>query len=446
MATRQSEIPRHQDPLEMVILPHAVGAEKAILGAILLENDCIDEAIGLLRPGDFYLKTNRRLYSAMLELRRRNEPIDLNTLGDYLRQRGEFEQVGGATEIALLIDGVPRTDIIEPYAKIVKQKATVRAIISAANSVLSLAVEDPDAPDLLARSQQMIFDACAYDEQTGFVHLGAAAAAYLETVEAIRNDQSGGNSILTGFDEIDRHTLGLARGDLFILAARPSNGKTTLAQNIAQNIGSRGFKVAFFSQEMSAGQLAEKSIAATAHVDSFRMRAGCLNDSDWQNAMDSLGQLYGTDVYICDTSKVSSSEVKAKALRLRRSSGLDLIVVDFLQMMKGDPRQDKRERVGENARDLKAIAKDLNVPVLCLAQTSRRVEGRTSNEPELTDLKESGDIEEAADAVVFIYNENDTVAGDVITLKVGKNRNGQAGVYERLAYRKSFNLITSLQH
>jgi replicative DNA helicase len=429
------------------IAPHAVKAEAAILGGILLDNELVHEAAEMLRPGDFFLHSNRLVFVAMLALHKRNERIDAVTLTEFLKGRNEFEKVGGVTKLAEYVGDVAALGSIAPYAKIVKQKAQIRAIQQAAQSISEMCQVDPDNPTLAADAQQMIFNACDTVKETGFVHIGDAAADYLANVDAVRSGQSNGDSLLTGFDDLDDHTLGLVRGDLIILAGRPSNGKTSLSTQIALNIArhnvERGLTVAFFSLEMSTRQISEKAISNLAKVDSMRMRAGCLSDDEWQRALGSLAELHYSGLHICDASRLTTSEIKAKSMRMKREKGLDLIIVDHLSEMGGDRKLQRRERIGDAARDLKAIAKTLNVPVLALSQLNRAVESRNDNEPQMSDLSESGDIEQAADVIMFIYNEQDKVAGNVATIKIGKSRNGKTG-HARLAYRKEMNWLGDL--
>jgi replicative DNA helicase len=428
------------------IAPHAINAESAVLGGILLDNDLIDEAAEMLRPRDFFLQSNRMVFVAMLALQKRHERIDAVTLTEFLKTRNEFEKVGGVTKLSEYIGAVPAMGTLAPHARIIRQKSQVRAILQAAQSITSMCQEDPDNPTLSTDAQQMIFNACDSVQESGFVHIADAAADYLANVEAIRRGEDSGDSILTGYDDLDDYTLGLVRGDLIILAGRPSNGKTSLSTNIALNIARRsveqGLQVGFFSLEMSTRQISEKAISNLAQVDSMRLRAGCLDDHEWQRAINSLADLAHTGLHICDMSRLNTSEIKAKAMRLRRDKGLDLIVVDHLSEMGGDRKLQRRERIGDAARDLKAIAKTLNVPVLALSQLNRCVEGRNDNEPQMSDLADSGDVEQAADVIMFIYNETDKVAGDVATIKIGKSRNGKTG-FAKLAYRKEMNRLDS---
>jgi replicative DNA helicase len=432
--------------LDTSIQPHALSAEAAVLGGILMDNALIDEAAEMLRPKDFFLQTNRMVFVAMLALHRQSQSIDEVTLTEFLKARKEYEKVGGIAKLAEYISGVPRMDSIAYYARIIKQKSQVRAILQAAQSITAMCEEDPDNPTLSSDVQQMIFNACDTIQETGFTHIGDAAADYMANIDAIRNGEESRDSVLTGFDDLDDHTLGLVRGDLIILAGRPSNGKTSLSTHIALNIARRsadyGLQVGFFSLEMSTRQISEKAISNLAQVDSMKMRAGCLDDDEWSRAINSLAELAHAGFHICDASRLSTSEIKAKAMRLKRDKGLDLIIVDHLSEMGGDRRQQRRERIGDAARELKVIAKTLNVPVLALSQLNRAVESRGDNEPQMSDLSESGDIEQAADVIMFIYNEQDKVAGNVATVKIGKARNGKTG-YVRLNYRKEMNRLDS---
>jgi replicative DNA helicase len=426
---------RQASGIDIDILPNSIESEKCILGAIMLDNRCFDMAAEKLNISHFYLRANQRIYSAMLQLRRESLPVDLVTLSGKLRGLNEFEQTGGATYIAALIDGVPRTDDIEPYIRLVLQKAQIRELYKVSRQVAAMCIEDPDDPELVSRSQQMIFDACASSGETGFTHVADVAMEYLQELEAMEAG-SDGSAMPTGFDDFDSSTMGLHRGELVIIAGRPSNGKTTLAKNIASYISAHGFIAGFFSLEDGKKRIVERILAAKARMDSNHIRSGRLDAGQWERLAGAVQQLGHSAYYLNDEASLSAMDIRTRAQRLKQTTGrLDVVVVDYLQLMKGKGAS-KQEIVGDNANELKAIAKDLDIAVVATSQLNRQSEGRENNEPELSDLRQSGEIEQAADIVAFIYNEDDKIAGDVATIKMAKNRNGRAGDFFKLRYFK----------
>lgn len=427
---------RQPQEMEFDVLPHAIEAEKSILGAILINNQCFEEAADKLNIQHFYLRTNQRIYSAMLQLRRESMPVDLVLLAEKLRRVGDFERVGGASYTASLVDGVPRTDSIEPYIRVVMQKAQIRELYKAARQVAVHCLEDPDDPGLISHAQQVIFDVCAASGQTGFSHVADVAMEYIQDLESMESGGDG-NAMPTGFDDFDSSSMGLHRKELVIIAGRPSNGKTTLAKNIASYISAHGFLAGFFSLEDGKKRIIERILAAKSHMDSNRIRSGVLNKEQWASLSTAVRDLGQSAYYLNDEANLTAMDIRIKAQRLKQMHGrLDMIVVDYLQLM-GGKGASKQEIVGDNANELKAIAKDLDIAVVATSQLNRQSEGRENNEPELSDLRQSGEIEQAADIVAFIYNENDKIAGDVATIKMAKNRNGRAGDFFKLRYFKA---------
>ena len=422
--------------IELDILPAAIDTEKAILGAIVLNNACFEQAAEKLNISHFYLRTNQRIYAAMLQLRRESLPVDLITLSEKLRALKEFDKVGGATYIASLTDGLPQTYDVEPYIRVVLQKAQVRELYKVARQVATLCVEDPDDPALIARAQQMIFEVCATAGQTGFAHVADVATEYLQELETMGSGGDG-NAIPTGLDDYDALTMGLHRKELVIIAGRPSNGKTTLAKNIASYVSAHGHLAGFFSLEDGKKRIVERILAAKSKLDSTRIRSGYLNQEHWERLAVALRDLGQSAYYLNDEASLSAMDIRIRAQRLKQMHGrLDLLVVDYLQLMSGRGAS-KQEIVGGNADELKALAKDLDIAVIATSQLNRATDGRANNEPELADLRHAGEIEQAADVVAFIYNENDKIAGDVATIKMAKSRNSRAGDYFKLRYFKA---------
>jgi replicative DNA helicase len=431
------------DPFFEKGLPSNVEAERSILGAILLDNQVCNQAIELLRRDDFFLDSHRRIFDKMISLTERMMPIDLITLGDELRRAGEFEQIGGATYIASLIDGVPRTDTIEPYAKLVKSKSMLRKLITASNQITALAFEEEDEAEMIVdKAEQMIFQIAEDRARVGFQYVGDVAHRRLEQIEQMAGRPEMITGVPTGFTDFDRMTSGLQRQELIVIAARPSMGKTALALNMAQYASKNANVVGIFSLEMSAPQLVSRLLCSEARVDAHRLRTGYLNREEWARLADGLRRLCETKVYIDDTPGVGVLEMRAKSRRLKAEHGLDLLIIDYLQLMAGRGRIESRQQeVSQISRDLKILAKELDVPVIALSQLSRAPEQRSEHKPQLSDLRESGAIEQDSDVVCFIYREElynptDENQGKA-ELIVGKQRNGPTGTIE-LAFLKEF--------
>ena len=437
------------DPFFEKGLPSNVEAERTILGAVLLDNSVCNQAVELLKRDDFFLDSHRRIFDKMIVLSERVSSIDLITLGDELRRAGEFEQIGGATYIASLIDGVPRTDNIEHYARIVKKKAMLRKLITASNQIIARAFDEEDDADIIIdQAEQAIFQIAEDKIRQGFQYVGTVAQRRLEQIEQMAERPEMITGVPTGFVDFDHLTSGLQRQDLIIIAARPSMGKTALALNMAQYAARNGSVVGIFSLEMSAEQLASRLLCSEARVDAHRLRTGFLNREEWARLGDALRRLCETKVYIDDTPGAGVLEMRAKARRLKAEHGLDLLVVDYLQLMSGRGRIESRQQeVSQISRDLKTLAKELDIPVLALSQLSRAPETRSEHKPQLSDLRESGAIEQDADVVCFIfreevYNETDENRGRA-ELLIAKQRNGPTGKVD-LAFLNSFTRFESM--
>ncbi len=435
--------PATGDPFFDKGLPSNVEAERSILGAILLDNAVCNQAIELLRRDDFFLDSHRRIFDKMVTITERLMPIDLITLSDELRRAGEFEQIGGATYIASLIDGVPRTDTIEPYAKLVKQKSMLRKLISASQQIVSLAFEEEDDADVIIdQAEHMIFQIAEDRVRQGFQYIGDVAHRRLEQIEQMAGRPEMITGVPTGFTDFDRMTSGLQRQELIVIAARPSMGKTALALNMAQYAAKNANVVGIFSLEMSAEQLVSRLLCSEARVDAHRLRTGYLNREEWARLADALRRLCETKVFIDDSAAVSVMEMRAKCRRLKAEHGLDLLIIDYLQLMAGRGRIESRQQeVSQISRDLKGLAKELDVPVVALSQLSRAPEQRSEHKPQLSDLRESGAIEQDSDVVCFIYREelyNPTDENQgTAELIIGKQRNGPTGMVQ-LAFLKEF--------
>jgi replicative DNA helicase len=432
------------DPFIEKGLPSSVESERSILGAILLDNALCNQAIEMLRREEFFLDSHRKIYTKMISLAERVMPIDFVTLTDELRRAGEFEQVGGATYIASLIDGVPRTDTIEHYAKIVKSKAMLRRMISASNQIIALCLdEEEETMAIVDKAEQMIFQIAEDRIRQGFQYIGDVAERRLEQIEQMAGRPEMITGVPTGFTDFDRLTSGLQRQDLVILAARPSMGKTALALNIAQYAAKNGSVIGIFSLEMSNEQLVSRLLCSEARVDAHRLRTGYLNREEWAKLADALRRVTEMQIYLDDTPGQGVLEMRAKSRRLKAEHGLDLLIVDYLQLMTGRGRIESRQQeVSQISREMKGLAKELDIPVIALSQLSRAPETRGGDhKPQLSDLRESGAIEQDADLVCFIYREEVYNPTDenrgIAELIVGKQRNGPTGQLQ-LAFLKEF--------
>lgn len=412
-------------------LPHNLEAERSVLGAILIQNEAYNLAVELVQPADFYRDAHRRIFDKIIALAERRVAVDFVTLKDELTRSGELEAVGGPAYVASLVDGVPRATNVEYYAKIVKEKAVLRKLIGAANSILLEAYEaDQEAAEILDRAEHSIFEIAEGRIRTGFVSLYDIAQQSVETIQKAHEAKQLITGVETGFTDLDQLTSGFQRGDLIIIAARPSMGKTSLAMNIAQHVGTKtGKTVGVFSLEMSREQLFLRMLSSEAQIDGHALRTGFLRSDDWGRLTEALGVLGQAKVFIDDSPGIGVLEMRAKSRRLAAEHGLHLLVVDYIQLMQGRGRFDNRtQELGAISRALKGLAKELDVPVVVLSQLSRAPESRSDHRPQLSDLRESGALEQDADVVLLIYREdrynpeaeNDSVA-EVI---VAKQRNG----------------------
>ncbi len=415
-------------------LPHNLEAERSVLGAVLLHNEAFNQAAEVIDAGDFFRDAHRRIFEKMILLSERRQAIDLVTLKEELGKTGEIDEVGGAAYIASLVDGVPRATNVEYYAKIIKEKATLRNLIHTANRILTNAyAAEEDADTILDGAEQAIFGIAEGRIREGFVSLGSLAHKSLEAIERAYAEKRLITGIPTGFKDLDEMLSGLQRGDLVIIAARPSMGKTSLALNIAQHVGTRaGASVGIFSLEMSKEQLFLRLLSGEAGIDGQRLRTGFLHTDDWDKLTQALAVLGDARIFIDDTPGIGVLEMRAKSRRLQEDKGLDLLVVDYIQLMQGRGRFDNRtQELGSISRSLKGLAKELNVPLIVLSQLSRAPESRSDHKPQLSDLRESGALEQDADVVLLIYREdqyNPTPENEnVAELIVAKQRNGPTG-------------------
>jgi replicative DNA helicase len=418
--------------------PQSLDAEESVLGGILLDNTALDRVAELLRAEDFYREAHRKVYRAMLGLAERSEPCDLITLAEALRTRGELADVGGAAFLAELADRVPTAANIGNYAKIVREKAILRNLISTATSIATRGYEaGGEVKELLDRAESEILSLSDQEVKPAFVRIDALLNQAFRDIDRLVEQKSAVTGVTTGFADLDRMTAGLQPSDLVIVAARPSMGKTAFCLNIAQNAALKGeVGVAVFSLEMSKEQLALRLLCSEARVDLSRVRVGQLTDREFRELAQAAARLSYAPIYIDDTPALSVLELRAKARRLWRdpSAKLKLVVVDYLQLMRADGKDSREQEISEISRSLKALAKELHVPVIALSQLNRQVENRSPPKPRLSDLRESGAIEQDADVIAFIYREEaydpDTDRKGVAEIIIAKQRNGPIGTVE----------------
>jgi replicative DNA helicase len=413
-------------------LPSNLDAERSILGAILLDNNALNTAIEALKVEDFFLLQHRNVFNQMVALGEAQQPIDLVTLSDELHRRGELEASGGAAYLASLADGVPRVSNVEHYARIVKEKAMLRNLVHAANRIQQNALDGEEGADAILDDAESKIFALAEDRvKAGLISVKDIVRDNFERLEKIFREGKSVTGISTGYGELDKLLSGLQPSELIILAARPSQGKTALALNLAENIAIRGgLPVALFSLEMSKESLLQRLVASVAQVDAHKFRSGHLSREDWRRMTEGLGQISSAPLWVDDAGSTSVLEIGAKARRLKRDKGLSLVIVDYLQLISGRGRFNSRqEEVASISRGLKGLAKELQIPVLVLSQLTRAPE-REERGPQLSDLRESGAIEQDADVVMFIYRPNffnlnaTPEERDMADILIAKQRNG----------------------
>ncbi|MBI3596779.1 MAG: replicative DNA helicase [Nitrospirae bacterium] len=414
--------------------PQNIEAEQAVLGAILIDNASLNKALEIIHPDYFYREAHRRIFSAVLDLNERNEVVDLITLTDHLRKKNELEMVGGATYLSFLVNSIPTAANIRQHSRIIHEKAILRNLITVATDIVGQGYEDQSrVEELLDFAERSIFGISERKLKPSFVAVKEIIKDSFETIERLYEKKERVTGVATGYRDLDEMTSGLQPSDLIVIAGRPSMGKTALALGVAQHLGieKRG-TAAIFSLEMSKEQLVMRMLCSEARVDAHKLRSGYLGRADWPKLTTAAGRIAEARIFIDDTPAISVLEMRAKARRLKAEHGLDLVIVDYLQLMRGRGEADNREQeISEISRSLKALAKELQLPVVAMSQLSRAVENRSDKRPILADLRESGAIEQDADIVIFIYrdevyhttDENKGIA-DII---VGKQRNGPIG-------------------
>jgi replicative DNA helicase len=432
--------------------PQNIEAEQSVLGGILIENEAINRVTEILAPDDFYRDAHRRIFNALMNLTERDEPADLITLTNELRKIDQLDSIGGASYLASLIDLVPTAANIEYYAKIVKEKAVLRKLIQTSTEIITQSYEDRgDVEGFLDEAERAIFEISEKRVKPSFYSIREIVKDSFTIIERLFKKKELVTGVPSGFKELDRMTAGFQPSDLIIIAGRPSMGKTAFCLDVAQYAAIENkIPVAVFSLEMSKEQLVIRMLCSQAHVEGTRLRTGYLTESDWPRLTIAAGNLSEAPVYIDDTAALSVLELRAKARRLKSEYNLGLVIIDYLQLMKGRTRVESRQQeVSEISRSLKALAKELSIPVIAVSQLSRKIEERTGNRPQLSDLRESGAIEQDADLIIFLYrdevynrSEENPNRGKAEVI-VGKQRNGPIGKVE-LAFLDKFTTFKDL--
>jgi replicative DNA helicase len=437
MATRVSKSPAEKKGR---IPPQNTDAEESLLGGVLIDPEALNKIADIVEADDFYREDNRTIFQLVLDLYGRNEPIDLITVSSLARDKGLIEKIGGIANLSRLVDGMPTSANITQYAKIVKEKALLRSIMRTATEIVEKGYEvDNNVDGFIDEAEQMIFQIAEKKYKPSFFSMKDLVMTSMKTIESLAERHDGITGVPTGFTDLDRMTGGLQHSDLIVVAGRPSMGKTSFALNMAQFAAvsgggeDGGVPVGVFSLEMSKEQLVMRLLSSEAEVEFFKIRGGGLKDEERMRLGRAAGKLYGAPLYIDDTPALSVLELRARARRLKKEHGLALIVIDYLQLMRGRASNlDRREQeISEISRSLKALAKELNVPVIAISQLNRMVEQREDKRPRLSDLRESGAIEQDADVIMFIYRDvvynKETKEPNTAEIIVGKQRNGPIG-------------------
>ncbi|MDO5037847.1 MAG: replicative DNA helicase [Tissierellia bacterium] len=432
------------------IPPHSQETEVAILGAMMVAKESITQAIEILKREDFYYEAHRQIFDAIVSLYNRNESVDLITVSSLLEKKKKLQEVGGATYLASLTASVGAISSTEAYCNIVKEKATLRALIESGSEIVAEAYEDSEEVDaIIERAEKRIFDITQGNHRQGLVPIKEVALETFASMEKRAANPGKLTGLTTGFSDLDYKLSGLQPSDLILLAARPSMGKTALMVNIAVNAALKGnASVAMFSLEMSKHQLSQRIISSMSHVDLMKIISGDLSVEDWQKVIDVMPHVADLAIEIDDTAGITPLEVKAKCRRLKAERGLDLIVIDYLQLMEVGGRSESRQQeISSISRALKGVAKELEVPLIALSQLSRAPELRSDHRPILSDLRESGAIEQDADIVLFLYRDDyydpESELQNIGEVIIAKHRNGPTGLVE-LYFKKEYTKFLSM--
>jgi replicative DNA helicase len=413
-------------------LPFNIEAEQAVLGSALKDSSSVGDAAEELSPNDFYFTANKFIFEVIMELFNENKPIDFVTVSETLKTKGKLDAVGGIDYLKKLLASVPTTQHVKYYSNIIREKSVARALIKSANSISKMAYDEQDTlARLLERSEQMIFDISSSHEQNNLVHISDILQTSYDNLAKNAANKGGITGIPTGFDELNKRTGGFHGGELIIIAGRPGMGKSTFAVNIAEHISIHlGKTVAIFNLEMPKEQIVNRILCSQALVNNGRIRTGTMEMEDWEKICDVADTIAKSPMYIDDTASITVSQIRAKCRRLKQTKNLEMIVIDYLQLMQGSGRNDNRQQeISEISRSLKVLAKELDVPVIALSQLKRESESQKGKRPILSDLRESGAIEQDADMVMFLfrnyYYSKDPEEKELAECIIAKNRNGE---------------------
>ncbi|MGD0400209.1 MAG: replicative DNA helicase [Syntrophobacteraceae bacterium] len=434
------------------IPPQQIEAEQSLLGGIMVDSAGLPSALEVLKGDEFYKESHRIIFTAIQDLFERNEPVDILTVTNLLEERKLLESVGGASYIAALTDAMPTSSNVAAYAKIINEKAVMRRLIQSANEIISFAYGGgKNSEEVLDSAEAAIFRIAERRIRTSYFPLKEVIKKNIETIERYQEYRETVTGVPSGYKELDRLTAGFQKSDLIIIAARPSMGKTALGLCVARNAAKdSGVPVAFFSLEMSKEQLAMRLLCSEARVDSHKIRSGFLSRQECGKLLQAAGLFMDVPIYIDDTPGISPLELRAKARRIMADKGLGLVVVDYLQLMRGRDTVERREQeISEISRSLKGLAKELDIPVIAIAQLNRKVEERADKRPLLSDLRESGAIEQDADVIAFIYRDEvyarqGCKEPGVAEIIIGKQRNGPSGETVKLAYISTYTRFENL--
>jgi len=432
--------------------PQNIDAEQAVLGAMLIKKEAIAEVSQLLRPEDFYRDAHKIIYEAMLTLFNRNEPADIVTVTNYLNNESQLDKVGGIAFVTALANVVPTAANVIYHANIVREKADLRHLINTATDIAGMAYEAADdVADVIDKSEKMIMEVANRQNVSAFTPMKDIVIETFDKINLLYESKGGLTGIPSGFRDLDALTSGLQASDLILVAARPSMGKTAFTLNIAANVALKSKKtVAFFSLEMSKQQLVQRMLCSEGGIDSQKLKNGDLSNEDWDKLVRTADRVSSAPLYIDDTAGITVMELRSKARRLKAEHGLDLIIIDYLQLMQGRGRggsDNRQQEISEISRSLKAVARELNVPVIALSQLSRSVESRQIKRPMLSDLRESGSLEQDADIVMFLYREDyydpETANKNITEVIVAKHRNGPVDTI-KMFFTKQFTRFNDL--
>lgn len=433
--------------------PHNIEAEQAVIGAIFLEPEAFSSASELLLPEDFYRASHQRIYETMMKLSDKGEPIDLVTVTTSLSNAKTLDEVGGVSYLTDIAGSVPTAANIGYYSKIVEEKSLLRRLIRTATDIVTTGFSQEDEiDDVLNEAEKNILEVSHRTNSTAFQAIKDVLIEVYDNIETLHHQSGDLTGVPSGFRDLDRITSGFQQNDLIIIAARPSVGKTAFALNIAQNVAiNTDENVAIFSLEMGADQLVSRMLCAEGNIDAQKLRTGNLEAEDWSKLTMAMGSLSNAGIYIDDSPGIRVSEIRSKCRRLKQEQGLGMIVIDYLQLIQGsaNSRDNRQQEVSEISRSLKGLARELNVPLIALSQLSRGVEQRQDKRPMMSDLRESGSIEQDADIVGFLYRDDyydaESEKQNIIEIIISKQRNGPVGNVE-LAFVKEYNKFVDLDH